>query len=168
MTPDVALILLAHADGTVGIMHFVLNDHHGIVQVATDANVQREIDRSAYDSPVVSWRRMDRSEIPADRTFRNAWVDGGKSVSVDMNKAREIHRDRLREARAPLLAELDTTQLRAIVAEDKATVSDLETQKQSLRDVTGDAAIDAAQTTEELKAVWPEVLPSANPSAVKN
>lgn len=87
-------------------------------------------------------------EVPADRTFRNAWNWTGK-VDHDMEKCRAIHRDRMRAARAPKLAALDVRQLRG---------EDVEAEKTALRDVTADPAIDAAKTPEELKLVWPEIL----------
>lgn len=156
--PDVTLILLMFADSTIGVMSFVLDDHRGLVQVATDQNIQREIDRSAFTSTVLSWRRINKEEIPSDRTFRNAWVDGKDGVEVHMDKAREIQRTRLREARAPLLAGLDVDQLRAIVTGDADTTQAIEKQKQLLRDVTDDSSIDSAILPEELKDVWPEIL----------
>lgn len=92
---------------------------------------------------------VNDSVVPKDRTFRDGWKQSGNSVTHDMNKCREIHRERMRVARKPLLAALDIQQLRGI---------DVEAQKQSLRDVTADPAIESARTPEELKAVWPEVL----------
>ena len=77
-------------------------------------------------------------------------------ITVNMAKARDIHRAKMREARAPILAALDVQFQRAL--ETNADTTSIVAKKQALRDVTVDPAIDAAQTTEELKAVWPEVL----------
>ena len=77
-------------------------------------------------------------------------------ITVNMEKARDIHRQRLREARAPLFNALDVAFQRAM--ETGADTAEIVAKKQALRDVTADPAIDAAQTTDELKAVWPEVL----------
>ena len=41
---------------------------------------------------------------------------------------------------------------------NSAKMDEIEAQKQSLRDATADPAIEAAQTPEALKAVWPSVL----------
>ena len=62
---------------------------------------------------------VDSDAMPADRTWRNAWSadfndEVPRRVSIDMPMAREIHRARLRAARAPLLAELDTAFMRAM------------------------------------------------------
>lgn len=94
----------------------------------------------AVPSHVVYWI-VDASEVPADRTFRDAW---NADLTVDMALARDIHRDRLRAARAPVLAALDVEQLRG---------GDVEARKQALRDVTKDERIEAARTPEELLAV---------------
>ncbi len=78
------------------------------------------------------------------------------TISVDMNKARAIHRDRMRAARTPKLAALDVAFQRAL--ETGAETSAIVAQKQALRDVTDDQAIDEAQTPDELKLVWPAIL----------
>lgn len=98
------------------------------------------------------------AEVPSDRTFRDAWQLSGQRVDVQMSKAREIHRDRLRKARAPLLAALDVEFMRAIEAGDKDVQKTVSAKKQTLRDVTVDPRIEAANTADELKAVWPDVL----------
>jgi hypothetical protein len=38
---------------------------------------------------------VEDSAIPADRTFRDAWVHTGTGVAVDMAKAREVVRKRI-------------------------------------------------------------------------
>ncbi|HET7851986.1 MAG TPA: hypothetical protein VFK91_04500, partial [Methyloceanibacter sp.] len=94
---------------------------------------------------------------PQDRTFRNAWTLGaGGAVDVDMPRAREVWRARMRKARAPLLAALDVDMSRAF--RDSARQNEIEAKRQTLRDVTADPAIEAATTPEELDEVWPQAL----------
>lgn len=81
--------------------------------------------------------------------FRDAWDFDGSKIHVDMPKAREVHKGRLRAMRAPKLAALDVEQLRG---------RDVAAQKQALRDCTADPRIAAAKTPAELLAVIPEVL----------
>lgn len=157
-TPDVEFILLNFADGTVGIMQFVLDDHRIVRQEATDENVQAQIKRSPFSQPVNNWRRMDQSEIPADRTFRNAWVDGGTTVAVDMPKARDLHRDRIRSDRALLFSQLDVAYARADEAGDTEAKAAIAAQKQALRDAPAHPDIEAAQTPEDLLAARPPAL----------
>lgn len=106
---------------------------------------------------IASHRPGQLAELPSSRLYRNAWVDSG-TVQVDMPKARDIQRQMMRVARDPLLADLDTQYLRADEAKDQKAKDDIAVQKQILRDVTADPAIEAATTPEELKAVWPEAL----------
>ena len=112
-------------------------------------------------SQVARYRALTRGEIPVERRFRAAWRDGGQSVAVDMPAAREIHRDYLRALRAPILAKLDTEYMRADEAGDVAAKARIAAQKQALRDVTADPAIEAAKTPEALAAVLPAALRGA-------
>lgn len=77
-------------------------------------------------------------------------------IKINMAKAREIHRAKMREARAPLLSALDVQFQRALEA--NASTAEIVAKKQALRDVTSDPAIELAQTTEELKSIWPNIL----------
>jgi len=77
-------------------------------------------------------------------------------ITIDMEKARDIHRAKMRVAREPLLTKLDVAFQRAL--EQNANTATIVAQKQALRDVTSDPAIEAAQTVEELKVVWPDIL----------
>lgn len=98
------------------------------------------------------------TDIPVDRTFRDAWTHDGKAFGHDMPKCRDIHRGRMRVARTPLLVALDVEHMRADERGDTAAKKSIAARKQALRDVTDDPAIDAAATPEALKAVWPECL----------
>ena len=82
-------------------------------------------------------------------------------ININMNKARDIHRDKVRRARNPLLAAKDIEFQRALEtgADTTAIVAD----KQSLRDAPAAAAIDAATTPEELKASWDTTLLGDSP-----
>lgn len=77
-------------------------------------------------------------------------------ISFDMTAARKVWREKMRKAREPLLAALDTQYQRA--TEIGADTSAIVAHKQALRDVTDDPGIEAAQTIQELQAVWPAVL----------
>src|SRR3990167_7667166 len=101
---------------------------------------------------VKDFRICTRVEIPADRTFRGAWIDTGK-VDTDMTKAREIHKDNMRSARKPKLEALDVEYMKALEAKDIAKQDEIIAKKQELRDVTEYPAIAEAKTSEELKIV---------------
>ena len=73
-------------------------------------------------------------------------------VTIDMTKAKAIHKDKIREARGPKLAELDVDFQRAL--ETGASTTDIVAKKQALRDAPADSAIDAATDVAGLKAQW--------------
>lgn len=95
---------------------------------------------------------------PPDRTFRGAWVQSGKVISIDMLKAREIHRANLRQLRSPLLAVLDAAYLQADEQGDLVMKAAIAAKKQALRDAPSDPQIEQATTPDELKAVIPDAL----------
>ena len=94
--------------------------------------------------------------VPTDRTFRGAWSFNGNAVDVDMAAARDIWRDKIRQARTEPLAALDTAFMKAL--ETGADTTQITADKQALRDAPTDPAIDAATTPEELAAVQPAGL----------
>lgn len=106
------------------------------------------------------YRIADDSALPADRIFRDAWTDENptKTVDVCMKKARAIHRDRMRFARRPRLVELDDAERAATRDGNARRLEEINRTKQPLLDATSDPAIDAAETPEQLKEIWPEFL----------
>ena len=70
-------------------------------------------------------------------------------ITINMDKAKDITKDRLRLERKPLLEAQDVLFMKA--QEDDADTSAIVTEKQRLRDVTKDA--DSCTTTDELKAL---------------
>ncbi len=98
---------------------------------------------------------IDRAAIPTDRTYRDAWMKSGEGIGHDLAKAKEIHRNRLRKARAPMLAALDVEISKALGKGNAEKIALHETERQRLRDVTADPRIEAANSIDELKAVWP-------------
>ena len=79
------------------------------------------------------------------------------SIQVNMNKAKDIWRDKWRQAREPLLKDLDVEFMRATELNDQGKQSEVAAKKQELRDVT-DTDLHASETTELLKQMWPECL----------
>ena len=68
-------------------------------------------------------------------------------IIVDINKAKEITKDRLRQERKPLLEAQDVAFQRAL--ESGADTSAIVAEKQRLRDITNQ--VDTMTTVEELK-----------------
>ena len=71
---------------------------------------------------------------------------------IDMAKAKEIHKEKIRLAREPKLAELDIEFQKAL--ETGASTTDIVSKKQALRDAPADSAIESASDTDGLKAQW--------------
>lgn len=101
----------------------------------------------------LSWRIVADGDVPEDRTYRNAWVSTGAKVEHDMVKAKELHRDLLRNERTEKLLKLDAKWMEATRTKDTAAVADIDAEKVVLLDATRDSRIDAALTIEDLKAV---------------
>ena len=70
-------------------------------------------------------------------------------ITVNLNKAKEITKERLRVERKPLLEAQDVLFMKA--QEDGADTTDIVKEKQRLRDITKLA--DYAKTTDELKTI---------------
>jgi len=80
---------------------------------------------------------------------------------IDMAKAKEIHKNNIRIARTPKLAELDVEFQKAL--ETGASTTDIATKKQALRDAPADSAITNATTDADLKAQWKTELLGSSP-----
>ena len=149
-------IIYTRPDGGVSIVSPVRNTFP-VLENLTDA----EIEKRAWDKlplDAINPQFVEPDAIPKDRTFRDAWKAEAGKVLHDILKCREIHKQRLRQLRAPKLAALDVEYQRADEDGDTAKKRDISAKKKALRDVTADPRIDAAQTPEELLAVIPEAL----------
>ena len=90
-------------------------------------------------------------------------------IGINVDKAKAIHKDKIREVRNPLLQAEDITFMRAVEAADSTAQTASATRKQALRDATGIVdsatitATDVTGVTNELKAVWDADLLGDNP-----
>ena len=82
-------------------------------------------------------------------------------VKIDLAKAKEMHKDRIRQARAPLFAPLDVEYQRA--TETSADTSAIVAKKQQLRDATATDAINNATDETDLVAEWNTALLGESP-----
>ena len=88
-------------------------------------------------------------------------------IKINIDKAKEIQKDKLREARKPLLEKLDVDFVKALeLGGDTASIG---AQKQALRDITNlvtEAEITGTtvdEVTTELKSIWDEDLLGPKP-----
>lgn len=115
--PETVLIAIECADDTVAIMAFVTCEYNTDgsrrwTREASPEQIEAEMARTsksiaAEKLPFRKWRRVERSEIPEDRTYRNALRHDGTKFYHDMAHARKLHLADLRHEREKKLAKLD-------------------------------------------------------------
>jgi hypothetical protein len=147
-------IIFTRPDGGLSVVHPVINTYPVREEITEDEALERAMSRIPSDA--IGVQVVD--EVPADRTFRMAWVAGKGCIEHDMAKCREIHKENLRRLRAPKLAALDVAYQRADEAGDAKAKASIASQKQALRDVTADPGIASASTVQELAAVMPDAI----------
>jgi hypothetical protein len=92
-------------------------------------------------------RIVNFTDLPRDNDFYDAWEMDATSVTVNLDKAIEITKKRLRAEREPLLAAQDVAFQRAL--ETGAATSAIVAEKQRLRDITSFSAT----TLDELRSL---------------
>ena len=92
------------------------------------------------------YKIVDVSTISSDRSFRNAWILDSE-ITIDISKAKDITKNKLRVERKPLLEAQDILFMQA--QESGSDTSGIVTEKQRLRDITNQ--VDSMTTVEELK-----------------
>lgn len=138
------------ANGAVAIMNIV----------DPNTTLELEIAKSpdTWVSPIVEIVPISDADVPQDRSYRNGWTLRAGKVEHDMVKCRALHRDKMRTARKERMAVQDTRYMRADEDGDLATKRAVAARKKLLRDVTALPEIEAAQTIDALKAIWPAYL----------
>lgn len=112
---------------------------------------------------------LEASDLPNDRTYRSAWTKGDGQVGINVEKAKALHKDKIRAVRDPLLAAEDVAYMRADEAGNNSEKQAVRARKQALRDVTNIVdnatitATDVNGVTTELKAVWDADVLGDNP-----
>ena len=98
----------------------------------------------------------DASKItmPKNRDFRGAWTLEGDVMKEDLSVAKELFKDKIKEARTPLLASEDVAFMMALENDDASARAASVAKKKALRDATKASAIDAASSISELTAAW--------------
>jgi hypothetical protein len=88
-------------------------------------------------------------------------------IKINLDKAKEIHKEKIRQVRKPLLQQLDVDFIRTL--ELGGDTQEIAAKKQALRDAT-DMVTNAKITgktvdtvTTKLKAIWDEELLGTNP-----
>ena len=118
--------------------------------------------RSAIDKDGNSIR-FDRATVPSEYHFRDAWSLSGTTITEDIDKAKELFKEKVREARQPLFLEEDAKFMIALENGDTSAQNTIKATKTKLRDATATDAIKNATNTTELKAAWDTNLLGTSP-----
>jgi len=103
--------------------------------------------------------------VPSDRHFRGAWTLSGNVISEDLDAAKVIFKDKIREVRAPLLEAEDVVYMKALEADDADAKAASVTKKTNLRNAPAASAITSASSISALKAAWDTDLLGDSPYA---
>jgi len=76
------------------------------------------------------------------------------AITIDITKAKEVWKNKIREKRKPALEQLDIDFVKA--QETSSDTTSIVADKQTLRDLP--SQVDTATTTDEIKAVWNDML----------
>ena len=75
-------------------------------------------------------------------------------ITIDINKAKEVWKNKIRDARKPALEKLDVDFIKA--QEQGNDTTSIVADKNTLRDLP--SQVDTATTVDEIKAVWNDLL----------
>ena len=106
---------------------------------------------AAKDVPAgAAWEIIDSSELPADRTFRDAWTKGSGTVTEDLDKSKEIAHSRRRAKREVEFKPYDDIIMKQIPGADttaaEASRVEIRTKYETMQN-----SIDSATSTAEIK-----------------
>ena len=76
------------------------------------------------------------------------------AITIDITKAKEVWKNKIRDARKPALEKLDVDFIKA--QEQSLDTTQIVADKQTLRDLP--SQVDTATTVDEIKAVWNDLL----------
>lgn len=124
-------------DGSVSIV--VAADKPTLERVLgplTDEEYRTHVLERSIPEGVTNVREISDSDLPADRSYRNAWCDKTAKSSLDINMVavKNILLTKLRASRDEKLSKSDSLVARAI--ESGADLSALKAKRQALRDST--------------------------------
>lgn len=156
-------IIFSNSDGTLSFIVPCLNE---INPTTGQPFTIQEIADKDLPAGISTYSVVEDSVIPTDIDFRDAWVGvgigtTGGTISHNMTKAKEIHKNNIRTARTPLLTALDVEFQKA--QETSAGITTIVAKKQALRDAPAASGISTASNTTELKAQWDTSILGTSP-----
>ena len=138
----------------------IYNQENGVMAICVPAlNCGLSIEAIAEkDVPTENYKIIDKQDLDTlDEQFRNAWVcDTDLNPTICIQKAKEVWREKIRQKRGPVLLDLDVQYMRAL--ESNNDTSEIVQSKQELRDLPQNPDIESANSIEDLKNVWHNLL----------
>lgn len=134
----------------------VVQTPSGLITVdpADDTYMQGQVG-SHFGSDYTSWRRIVASDLPTEYDWRNAWVDDGSAIRVDLPRAKNLRRAQISDSATSAHELLTTAILEAMSVPDEPRANELRAARDQLPTATSDPRIDAATTLTELAEVDP-------------
>ncbi len=136
--------IIFSTDGLLRILLPIVNINQSLKQI---------IESDVPDN--LEYKIVNIADLPQDRTFRNAWT---MDLTIDMDVARDIWREKIREARNKALLDLDVPYLRALEEDDKREMQMISNKKQTLRILPRVVDLSLYTNPQALKAFWPHEL----------
>lgn len=97
----------------------------------------------------VEYKIIKEDELLNDRYFRDAWELKNGKIVENLDKAKEIHKEKLREERKPLFEKLDVDYMRALERNEETKF--IISEKTRLRDIT--KKVDSCENLDDIKKV---------------
>lgn len=129
----------------------ILKDEGGFVSIVVptgDCDVDNYKDRENYNV-------IEQASLPTNRVFRDAWTING---TIDITRAKDIWKNKVRVARNKRLQELDIEWMKAMEQGEISKATAIANQKKTLRDITDREEITNASSVQELESFWPDIL----------
>ena len=151
-------IIYTQENGVIAVVH---PSDQSLLEMTIEEIAQRVVPVG-----ISTYSIVEHTTIPADRSFRNAWTGvgigtAGATIIEDIAKAKELHKAKIREARADKFTALDIEYQRA--TETSADTSAIVAKKQALRDAPDASGIASATNITELKAQWDTSILGSSP-----
>ena len=138
----------------------IYNQENGVMAICVPAlNCGLSIEAIAEkDVPTENYKIIDKQDLDTlDEQFRNAWVCvTDMNPVIDLEKAKEVWKEKIRLKRGPALLDLDVQYMRALESGDDT--ENIVKAKQELRDLPQNPDIESANSIEDLKNVWHNLL----------
>lgn len=107
---------------------------------------------------MVEGMQMPNSLEPAQTDLQAAYKSNGSAIVIDMEAAKPIARDLIRQARAPLFAKNDADTMVAMQRNDGDALEACRMRGDVLRDAPDDPRIEAAQNPAQLLHAVEQVI----------